>query len=118
MLLEGVLLERLCCVPKARRQEWLRGLLVSGLLEQARQRRAVTASERGQGGAGTGDDARDAGPWGGFGRRPGRPSRPGRRPDGEAVKLESAGDSGWVPPPPPDVSPLERPFAHLRRVIG
>ena len=30
MALEAIILNRLDCIPKARRQEWLRGLLVQG----------------------------------------------------------------------------------------
>ena len=46
MLLEGLLLERLARVPKARRQEWLRGLLVQGYLWEGRTSRGVRQRRR------------------------------------------------------------------------
>ena len=45
MLLEGVLLERLALVPKARRPEWLRGLLVQGYLWEERTGRGVRSDD-------------------------------------------------------------------------
>jgi len=52
MALEAIILNRLDCIPKARRQEWLRGLLVQGFgseclvlrgVPEKRERASVTA---------------------------------------------------------------------------
>ena len=41
MALEAIILNRLECLPTARRQEWLRGLLVQGFRSECRALRGV-----------------------------------------------------------------------------
>jgi hypothetical protein len=41
MALEAIILNRLDCIPKARRQEWLRGLLVQGFSSECLVLRGV-----------------------------------------------------------------------------
>jgi len=49
LLLEGVLLDRLAAIPKARQAHWLRSLLVRGLVEELRIGREIGVAGPGQG---------------------------------------------------------------------
>ena len=102
MAFEALILQRLQGIPARRRQEWLRGLLVQGFLDECRGRRET-------------DDA----------------------PPGATRPRQGTAFAGWLtersptPQPPPALkvdrcdSPCpaiagtnEKPFAHLRKVIG
>lgn len=117
MLLENLLLDRLYVTPKARRQEWLRGLLVAGYLSEARTVRAASLSE-GQAGAMARSGRKASVVQGAFSHWLSRPSpaRPHLRaeqtapvPENTAVDVE----------PPRAAGPTgDKPFAHLRKVIG
>jgi hypothetical protein len=111
MLIEGVLLRRLAQIPKARRQEWLRGLLVQGCLWEVRTSREA-------GGAG---DA--AGYVQGPNASPPNPPRPSapwlvkpQPPRPQAVAQDSM-ETPTTPTAPKAPTPA-KPFAHLRKVIG
>jgi hypothetical protein len=118
MLLEGLLLERLERVPKARRQEWLRGLLVNGYLTEARTARNASVLDQGHGVVSDFDRARAPVPWSTFASWRSRRCPPVSEPraDDLASKIE--------PPAvnierPIDARPVrDKPFAHLRKVIG
>lgn len=112
MLLEGVLLERLALVPKARRQEWLRGLLVQGYLWEARTSRGVRSDDEfGSLGAGQAQNKVPASATAFAGRltRP-RPAMPRTMPQG--------GGPPRAVPTTPSKPTAGKPFAHLRKVIG
>jgi hypothetical protein len=115
MLLEAVLIRRLALVPKARRQEWLRGLLVQGCLWETRVGRDAlsTAEDRNSTPRGEAslpaprtDHAPHPGPQR-FSPRPTAEERTARQhvaPTGTSTALKE----------PTGV----KPFAHLRKVIG
>jgi hypothetical protein len=112
MLLECVLLERLALVPKARRQEWLRGLLVQGYLREARTGRGVrNDDELGRLGAGQAEKKVPACATAFAGRltRP-RPAMSKTVPQG--------GRPPQAVPTIPSKPMAGKPFAHLRKVIG
>lgn len=112
MLLEGVLLERLALVPKARRQEWLRGLLVQGYLWEARTSRGVRSDdELGSWAAGQAQNKVPASATAFAGRltRP-RAAMPKTVPKG--------GRPPGSKPMTPGKPMANKPFAHLRKVIG
>lgn len=112
MLLEGVLLARLELVPKARRQEWLRGLLVHGYLWEARIGRGVGRdNELGSTGA---DQARNKVPASATASA-GRLTRP--RP-AMPKTLPKGGRPPRAVPTTPSKPRAGKPFAHLRKVIG
>jgi hypothetical protein len=112
MLLEGLLLDRLSLIPKGRRQEWLRGLLVQGYLWEGRTSRGAqgdTEVARPGGEQAKGKGAASATAFAGWLARPQAPVQP-------------AVPKGSRPPRPvPSMSTKSRggkPFAHLRKVIG
>ena len=112
MLLEGLLLARLALVPKARRQEWLRGLLVQGYLWEARTGRGVRSDdELGRFGAGQAENKvpASATAFAGWLTRP-RTAVP---------KVVAEGDRPpRAMPTIPGKTMASKPFAHLRKVIG
>jgi hypothetical protein len=105
MAFEALILWRLERVPKGRRQEWLRGLLVQGFLDECRVRREVdgeacaprraTAPRQGTAFAG----------W--LTERSPAPQPP------PVMKADRCD-----PPRSAAVDTNEKPFAHLRKVIG
>ena len=112
MLLEGLLLARLALVPKARRQEWLRGLLVQGYLWEARTSHGVRSDDE----------------FGRFGADQAEKRVPASatafagwltRPQTAVPKVVAEGDR---PPGAVATRPrkpgTDKPFAHLRKVIG
>lgn len=123
MLLERLLLTRLSLIPKARRQEWLRGLLVSGYLAEQRTQRAASGLDTRERGESTPGRGRETPRWNAFaGWIAWR-----HRSDHQAVAVESESEGiPAVTQPPKDCAggPLQvgstrdKPFSHLRRVIG
>jgi hypothetical protein len=122
MLLERLLLSRLSLIPKARRQEWLRRLLVGGYLAEQRTERAASGLDTRESGASTPGSGRETAPWNAFARWTER-----RRSDGHAAAAEP--ESEFVPALPQSPrnrteepvrvrSDRDKPFSHLRRVIG
>jgi hypothetical protein len=112
MLLEGLLLERLSLVPKARRQEWLRSLLVQGYLWEGRTSRGAqgdTEVARLGGEQAKGKEAVSAAAFAGW---VGRPQAPVQR----AVPKGSRPHRGV--PSMPTKPTGGKPFAHLHKVIG
>jgi len=112
MLLEGLLLECLSLVPKSRRQEWLRGLLVQGYLWEGRTSRGAqgdTEMARLGGEQAKGKEAASAAAYAGW---VGRAQTPVQR----AVSKGSRPHLGV--PPVPTKPTGGKPFAHLRKVIG
>lgn len=112
MLLEGLLLERLSRVPKARRQEWLRGLLVQGYLWEGRTHRGLQRNAQTQDFAG--DQAENEAPAPGlaFASWPTRP---------KAAMPQDAPEDSLPPravPTTPNKPTASKTFAHLRKVIG
>jgi hypothetical protein len=112
MLLEGLLFERLALVPKARRQEWLRGLLVQGYLWEGRTGRGVRSNdESGSSGAGQAENKVPASAKAFAGWL--------TRPQTAVPKIVAEGDR---PPRAVTTRPrkpvADKPFAHLRKVIG
>ena len=102
MAFEALILQRLQRIPTGRRQEWLRGLLVQGFLDECRGRRemhgvppAATTPRQGTAFAS----------W-----------LTGRSPVPQAASAPNV-DPG-DPPRPAAVATNEKPFAHLRKVIG
>jgi hypothetical protein len=63
-----MLLLRLSLIPKARRREWLRGLLVSGYLAEQRTERADNGLDTRESGASTLGRGRETTPWNAFAR--------------------------------------------------
>jgi len=115
MLLEAVLIRRLALVPKARRQEWLRGLLVQGCLWETRAGRDALS---------TAEDANSTprheaslpAPRTDHAPRPG-PQRFSPQPVAEGrIARQRVAPTGTstAPKEPTGV----KPFAHLRKVIG
>ena len=112
MLLEGLLLERLGGLPKHRRPDWLRSLLVSGFLQEGRVLREI---RKGTGGPATLAANRD---------------RPSGVPDTAFASWLGRPASGSAGPPTarPEALPVaekpvaapggNKPFDHQRRVIG
>ena len=112
MLLEGLLLAQLSRIPKGRRQEWLRGLLVQGYLWEGRTHRGVQRNVKAH--SFTGDQAEDKGPvsamvFAGWLTRP-QPAMPRIAPEGTVAPR--------IAPIMPETHETRKPFAHLRKVIG
>ena len=102
MAFEALILQRLQRIPTGRRQEWLRGLLVQGFLDECRGRREMhgvppVATTLRQGTA--------FASW-----LTGRPPIP----QPAAAPNVDPGD----PPRPAAAESNDKPFAHLRKVIG
>ena len=123
MLLERLLLTRLSLIPKSRRQEWLRGLLVNGYLAEQRTERAATdldAVERGESTRGRG---RETAPWnslsGWIGRRCGSDRHAAEvRPESETIPAVAESPAVSAEGPIRVGSTRDKPFSHLRKVIG
>jgi len=112
MLLEGLLLERLSLVPKARRQEWLRSLLVQGYLWEGRTSRSAKVDAEATRPGGEQAKSKESAPATAFSSwvaRPGAPAQP-------AVPHDSRPSRGG--PSTPTKPAGGKPFAHLRKVIG
>ena len=97
VVLEGVMLNRLERIPKGRRQEWLRGLLVAGFKAECRVLRD------------TSDNTKST-PVSGFG-------------DWLALQTPSTSIASPTPEPTPVMTAegpasSAKPFAHLRKVVG
>jgi hypothetical protein len=110
MLLEGLLIEHLSRVPKARRQEWLRTLLVQGYLWEGGVSRRTQRNARPVAG---GPVEPKAGAWGkAFAHWLARPQ----------TSVRPMAIEGTAPlhtrPAIPEVQETEKPFAYLRKVIG
>lgn len=116
ILLERLILERLAQVPKSRRPEWLRSLLVSGFLSEGRACREVGEQRGSRGQSREEADRANAVPRSAFGNWLGQPKRPGK-PDPEKPVAAPA-----APRPATQTEPrgaeTEKPFAHLCKVIG
>ncbi len=92
--LEAIILNRLERIPKARRQEWLRGLLVQGFRQECQALRGTT-------------DERQKPPAMAFAFRP----------EG-AMKYSSVNPVVAPIVPPPADGGADKPFAALGKVIG
>ena len=111
LLVEALILKRLNTVPKRRHPDWIRALLVQGFLAECRVVRQLkgTASEnafakrRMQPSPGSGFDFGD-----GFARS----ANPQR------VARANRDVSSEVPPSPVAAGGADKPFAHLRKVVG
>ncbi len=111
LLVEALILKRLNTVPKRRHPDWIRALLVQGFLAECRVVRqlAGTASEnafakrRMQPSPGSGFDFSD-----GFAR-----SANAKRDRGVNRHVANK-----FPPSPVAAGGLDKPFAHLRKVVG
>jgi len=111
MLVEALILKRLAALPKPRHPEWLRALLTQGFLTESRVLQALHRATRTH----SGDE-----------RSP-RPSRPRGQSFGDWLGRSTPAGSP-VPertplPETPSTAPLppnlgDKPFAHLRKVIG
>lgn len=110
--LEALVLECLDSVPPRRRQEWLRGLLVAGLVQQ---RTVIAAARESRSGAsvlrrnavGSGRSLRESA----FGAWLAGETKAERVPSATVKLVPRA-------PAPTRAGSGEKPFAHLRRVIG
>ena len=112
MLLEGLLLERLSRVPKGRRQEWLRGLLVQGYLWEGRSSRDVPHDTKAPSPAGyqaENQRAASAMAFAGWPTRQ-RPYPPQVLTNADLLRQTERTTAGTPTAP--------KPFAHLRKVIG
>ena len=112
MLLEGLLLERLAGLPKHRRQDWLRSLLVSGFLQEGRVLREMRSVTGGPAAPATEGDRPCGVPGSAFASWLGRPARLSRGP--QAAPPDEAPIAAKPDPAPGG----DKPFAHLRKVIG
>ena len=95
--LEAVILNRLERLPKSRRQEWLRGLLVEGFLAECQALRGAQ------------DEAR---------RHPTRPFANGMTRDAKKLDRSPRPEHVAVTATPLPVTPARKPFAGLGKVIG
>lgn len=77
-LLERLILERLAQVPKSRRPEWLRSLLISGFLSEGRAYREVGQQRKRRGQTGEDSDRGKGVPRSAFGNWLGQPTRSGK----------------------------------------
>jgi hypothetical protein len=123
MLLERLLLTRLSLIPKARRQEWLRGLLVNGYLAEQRTESAATGAEAQKSGASAIDRGRQTAPWSSFsgwiGRRCGSDRHAAEvRPESETIPAVAESPAVSAEGPIRVRSTRDKPFSHLRKVIG
>ena len=105
MAFEALILQRLQLIPTGRRQEWLRGLLVQGFLAECRQRRGVDGEACDRPGATTPRPGSAFAGW--LTERSSTPHAPG-------AVTPDPGD----PPRPVAADTHDKPFAHLRKVIG
>ena len=112
MLLEGLLLERLSLIPKGRRQEWLRGLLVQGYLWEGRTSRGAKGDVEAARFGGEQAKSNETTSMVAFSSRLARPQAPVQR----AVPKGSRPHGGV--PSIPTKPTRDKPFAHLRKVIG
>lgn len=117
MLLENLVLERFHAVPKGRRQEWVRGLLVAGYLSEARAAREESLSEK-QGRDMEGENGMAPVAQNAFSLWLGRtnPARPHLTGDQLAPVTEDKAVD--VEPLKAVGSTTDKPFSHLRKVIG
>ena len=120
ILLEGLILNRLEQIPKSRRPEWLRGLLASGFLAESRIFREAGGTRTGPDGRETRADRQSSVPQSAFANWLGRPMRPGEsRPEEPVSVPTSAPAAAMAAIPAEQTTPTsEKPFAHLRKVIG
>ncbi|MCB1860392.1 MAG: hypothetical protein KDI47_01510 [Gammaproteobacteria bacterium] len=97
VVLEGVMLNRLERIPKGRRQEWLRGLLVAGFKAECQVLRDPSENTK----------SMPVSTFGGWLARQ-APSTPIASPTSESTPVTTADG--------PALS--AKPFAHLRKVVG
>ena len=114
ILVEGLILGRLADLPKPRHQDWLRSLLVQGYLAESRLVRAVQAGLEKPAGVATTEPHRRV-PGSAFCDWLSRPAAPAR--SGQTNR------KGSMPSDPPPCAEggetaADKPFAHLRKVIG
>lgn len=108
MLIEALVLARLEALPKRRRADWVRGLLVQGFLTESRVIRVLQTGAPADGDeSGRLPATRTAGFT--FGERL---TRPGWT---EPAARAGAGDER---PLAPKTDQPDKPFAHLRKVVG
>jgi hypothetical protein len=115
MLLEAVLIRRLALVPKARRQEWLRGLLVQGCLWETRAGRDALSTAEDRNSTPRGEASLPA-PRTDHAPQPG-PQRFSPRPAAEERTARQRVAPTGTSTPPKEPTGV-KPFAHLRKVIG
>lgn len=96
--LEAIILNQLERIPRARRQEWLRGLVVQGFLIERQTLQGVAVERTSRIGAGFSD-------W-----LAGKSSRQAASPKREPMPTAATGSDA--------VHDARKPFAQLRRVIG
>ncbi len=111
MLVEGLILERLATVPKHRRQDWLRSLLVAGFLRESGILGKVRAQtpDRNRASAERGKPGMPRSAFSGWLGRTARPA---------PVPPSPPADSATMTPMPASRAGSGKPFAHLRKVIG
>lgn len=115
MLLEAVLIRRLALVPKARRQEWLRGLLVQGCLWETRAGRDALSTAEDRNSTPRGEASLPA-PRTDHAAQPGLQRfspRPAAEERTARQRVAPTGTSTALKEPT-----VVKPFAHLRKVIG
>ena len=105
MAFEALILQRLQRIPTGRRQEWLRGLLVQGFLDECRLRREAGGEVCAPPRAATPRQGTAFAGW--LTERSPTPQPP---PAPNADRCD--------PPRPAAVDTNDKPFAHLRKVIG
>ena len=105
MAFEALILQRLQRIPTSRRQEWLRGLLVQGFLDECRLRREADGAACAPPRAATPRQGTAFASW--LTERSPTPQPP---PAPKADRCDSLR--------PAAVDTNEKPFAHLRKVIG
>jgi hypothetical protein len=111
MLLEGLVLARLSSIPKAKRQEWLRVLIVQGYLWEGRVlHRTSDATTRPHSSAH--GEERGASAAAGFGNWPARSCTL------RSWDVLKQADCAPAEPVNPFRSTSRKRFAHLRKVIG
>lgn len=111
VLIEAVVLARLEALPKRRRADWVRGLLVLGFLTESRVLRSLQTE------ASAAVDEEQRLPWvaaagftfGEWGRRPA---------PAEAAMRAGSGIGRSERPGAPKTDQPGKPFAHLRTVVG
>ena len=120
ILLEGLIIDRLAQIPKSRRPEWLRGLLTSGFLAESRIFREAGGKRGGPDGCGIRGDRQNGVPRSAFGNWLGQPMRPGSAGQRSALEEPVAASVAARPEKPTKQTKpaTEKPFAHLRKVIG
>ena len=111
MLIEALILKRLNTVPKRRHPDWIRTLLIQGFLAECRVVRRLNgiapehlvAQRRVQPSPGSGFD---------FGDRSAGSAHPKR------VARANRQQSNQAPPSHVAAGGVDKPFAHLRKVVG